>query len=81
MRGSPRHLKTQASQPARPAFFMPDRFLSYLQKLEDAGLVASVVELSADGKALNYFDVSNFDFQLTPAAIAEAAKSLSTNPE
>ena len=53
----------------------------HLQKLEDAGLVASVMELSADGKALNYFDVSNFDFELTPAAIAEAAKSLSTNPE
>ncbi|GJJ04171.1 MULTISPECIES: winged helix-turn-helix domain-containing protein [unclassified Duganella] len=53
----------------------------HLQKLEDAGLVASVMELSADGKALNYFDVTNFDFELTPAAIAEAAKSLSTNPE
>lgn len=53
----------------------------HLQKLEDAGLVASEMELSADGKALNYFDVTNFDFQLTPAAIAEAAKSLSTNPE
>ena len=53
----------------------------HLQKLEDAGLVASVMELSADGKALNYFNVTNFDFELTPAAIAEAAKSLSTNPE
>lgn len=53
----------------------------HLQKLEDAGLVASEMELSADGKALNYFDVTNFDFQLTPAVIAEAAKSLSTNPE
>ncbi|WP_254452083.1 ArsR/SmtB family transcription factor [Duganella vulcania] len=53
----------------------------HLQKLEDAGLVTSQMELSQDGKALNYFDVSNFDFELTPALIAEAVKSLSTNPE
>lgn len=53
----------------------------HLQKLEDAGLVASQMELSQDGKALNYFDVSNFDFELTPARIAEAVKSLSNNPE
>ncbi|GJI94150.1 transcriptional regulator [Duganella caerulea] len=53
----------------------------HLQKLEDAGLVTSQMELSQDGKALNYFDVSDFDFELTPALIAEAVKSLSTNPE
>jgi DNA-binding transcriptional ArsR family regulator len=48
----------------------------HLQKLEEAGLVASQLELSQDGKALNYFEVNSFDFELTPAAIAEAAKSL-----
>lgn len=48
----------------------------HLQKLEDAGLVTSKLELSSDGKALNYFDVAKFDFELTPAAIAAAAKSL-----
>src|ERR1700734_1533438 len=48
----------------------------HLQKLEDAGLVTSQLELSQDGKALNYFEVRSFDFELTPAAIAEAAKSL-----
>jgi predicted transcriptional regulator len=53
----------------------------HLQKLEDAGLVVSQMELSADGKALNYFDVSDFSVALTPAMIAEAAQSLSTNPE
>ena len=50
----------------------------HLQKLADAGLVSSQLELSADGKALNYFDVNRFDVPLTPAAIAEAAKSLTT---
>src|SRR5471030_343818 len=53
----------------------------HLQKLEDAGLVASQMELSQDGKALNYFEASNFDYELTPAMIAEAVKSLSNNPE
>ena len=53
----------------------------HLQKLEGAGLVTSQLELSSDGKALNYFDVSGFDLALTPAAIAEAVKTLTNNPE
>ncbi len=53
----------------------------HLQKLEEAGLVTSRLELSADGKALNYFEVAPFGVELTPAAIAEAAKTLSTKPE
>jgi DNA-binding transcriptional ArsR family regulator len=48
----------------------------HLQKLEEAGLVTSKLELSVDGKALNYFEVADFDFELTPAAIVKAAKSL-----
>jgi DNA-binding transcriptional ArsR family regulator len=53
----------------------------HLQKLEEAGLVVSQLELSADGKALNYFDVVDFDLDLTPAAIAEAARTLTAKPE
>lgn len=53
----------------------------HLQKLEDAGLVVSRLELSRDGKALNYFEVRSFDFELTPAAIAEASKSLTAKLE
>lgn len=53
----------------------------HLQKLEDAGLVTSQLELSADGKALNYFEASPFAIELTPAAIAEAVNTLTTNPE
>jgi predicted transcriptional regulator len=52
----------------------------HLQKLEEAGLVTSKLELSDDGKALNYFEVTKFDFELTPAAVAAAAKSL-TDPK
>jgi len=53
----------------------------HLQKLEDAGLVASQLELSRDGKALNYFEVTDFTVDLTPAAIAQAAQSLTIKPE
>ena len=48
----------------------------HLQRLADAGLVTSKLELSRDGKALNYFEVADFAFELTPAAIVESAKSL-----
>jgi predicted transcriptional regulator len=53
----------------------------HLQKLEEAGLVTSKLELSSDGKALNYFEVAKFEFELTPAAIARAAKSLTSKPD
>lgn len=53
----------------------------HLQKLEDAGLVTSQLELSRDGKALNYFELSDFAIELTPAAIMTAAQSLTPNPE
>lgn len=52
----------------------------HLQKLEDAGLVASQMELSRDGKALNYFEVADFALDLTPQAITEAAKTLTAAP-
>src|ERR1700729_4396221 len=48
----------------------------HLQKLEEAGLVTSKLELSGDGKALNYFEVADFAFELTPSAIAKAVRSL-----
>ncbi len=53
----------------------------HLQKLEEAGLVTSKLELSADGKALNYFEVADFAVVLTPEMIAKAAATLSTNPD
>jgi predicted transcriptional regulator len=52
----------------------------HLQKLEEAGFVTSKLELSGDGKALNYFEVVDFDVPLTPSAIVEAVKSLTDAP-
>lgn len=53
----------------------------HLQKLEDAGLVTSKLELSQDGKALNYFEVTEFAFRLSPETVADAAKTLTPKPE
>jgi ArsR family transcriptional regulator len=48
----------------------------HLQRLEAAGLVAGSLELSADGKAMKYYEVTDFQFGLTPATLAAAAKTL-----
>lgn len=48
----------------------------HLQKLEAAGLVVGSLELSADGKAMKYFEVTDFDVRLTAATLADAAESL-----
>jgi DNA-binding transcriptional ArsR family regulator len=53
----------------------------HLQKLEEAGLVTSRLELSHDGKALNYFEVTDFSLDINPSAIAQAALSMTTPPE
>ena len=49
----------------------------HLQRLESAGLVSSLLELSDDGKAMRFFEVTPFTLLLTPATIAEAAETLS----
>lgn len=48
----------------------------HLQKLEQAGLVTSKLELSEDGKALNYFEIADFAYELTPSSIAAAVRTL-----
>lgn len=48
----------------------------HLQRLEAVGLVKSSLELSADGKAMNYFEIAPFALNLTPELIAQAAQTL-----
>ena len=50
----------------------------HLRKLEAAGLVSSAVEVSADGKAMKFYEVMPFALQLTPEVIRTAARTLST---
>ena len=47
-----------------------------LKKLEDAGLVTSRMELSQDGKSLNFYEVAPFNVVLNPSSVADAARSL-----
>ena len=51
----------------------------HLQRLEEAGLVTSKLELSRDGKALNYFEVADFAIELTPSTIVEAVRTLTAS--
>lgn len=52
----------------------------HLQKLEEAGLVASRLELSPDGKALNFFELVPFEIPLSPSLIVAAAQTLAAAP-
>lgn len=52
----------------------------HLQRLESAGLVSGVLEVSADGKAMKYFEVAPFTVALTPTTVAEAASTLTPDP-
>jgi len=51
----------------------------HLRKLEAAGLVSASVEVSADGKAMKFYEVAPFALHLTPDTIRIAARTLSTD--
>jgi ArsR family transcriptional regulator len=54
----------------------------HLQRLEAAGLIVGNLELSQDGKAMKFFEVTDFDLHLTASALAEAAETLTkSDPE
>ncbi|WP_203747436.1 ArsR/SmtB family transcription factor [Catellatospora bangladeshensis] len=48
----------------------------HLARLEAAGLVTATFELSADGKAMKFYDTVPFTVTLTPQSIALAARTL-----
>jgi DNA-binding transcriptional ArsR family regulator len=54
---------------SRPLLYM------HLEKLEAAGLVRGALELSQDGKAMKYYELTDFDLRLTPKTIADAVKA------
>jgi DNA-binding transcriptional ArsR family regulator len=53
----------------------------HLRKLEAAGLVSASVELSADGKAMKFYEVAPFALQVTPETIRVAALSMDSDLE
>jgi DNA-binding transcriptional ArsR family regulator len=48
----------------------------HLRKLAAAGLVTARLELSEDGKAMNYYEVEPFVLTLTPQVVAAAVETL-----
>src|SRR6201995_773396 len=48
----------------------------HLRKLQAAGLVSADIEVSEDGKAMKFYEVTPFALQLTPEVIADAARTL-----
>jgi DNA-binding transcriptional ArsR family regulator len=71
--------RTYVSQLAREVGISRPLLHLHLRKLEEGGLVHSKYELSPEGKALNFFEVTEFAVELTPQAIAEAIKSLTAS--
>jgi DNA-binding transcriptional ArsR family regulator len=51
----------------------------HLQRLEAAGLVTGRLEISQDGKAMRFYDVTPFAVQLTPDTIVAAVETLDTD--
>lgn len=53
----------------------------HLKRLEAAGLVSGELELSSEGQAMKYFQISDFALCLTPETVAEAVRTLSQTRE
>ena len=51
---------------SRPLLYM------HLDRLEKAGLVSGHLELSADGKAMKFFELVPFDLRVTPETVIGA---------
>jgi predicted transcriptional regulator len=53
----------------------------HLRKLEAAGLVGSDIEVSEDGKAMKFYEVTRFALSLTPETVRDAARTLGAESE
>lgn len=53
----------------------------HLRKLQAAGLVSAVIEVSEDGKAMKFYEVTPFALQLTPETILVAARTLGVDSD
>ncbi|THC46026.1 ArsR family transcriptional regulator [Streptomyces sp. A1499] len=59
---------------SRPLLYM------HLERMEKAGLVVGRLELSADGKALKYFELAPFDVRLNVDTISAAVRQVRPDP-
>ena len=75
------HGSIHVSQLAREVGLSRPLTHMHLQRLEAAGLVTGRLELSEEGRAMKFFDVTPFAIELTPSLIAEAAQTLTHDQE
>lgn len=68
--------RIHVSQLAREAMISRPLLYMHLKRLENAGLVTSKIELSEDGKAMNYYELIPFMLNITSESITEAVKTL-----
>jgi predicted transcriptional regulator len=68
--------RNYVSQIARELHISRPLLQIHLRKLEQAGLVSSVLEHSDDGKSMKFYDVTPFSWTLTPNYIATAAATV-----
>jgi predicted transcriptional regulator len=54
---------------SRPLLYM------HLERLEKAGVVVSTLELSDDGKALKYFELTPFELHITVQTVLDALRA------
>jgi predicted transcriptional regulator len=53
----------------------------HLRKLQAAGLVSAAIEVSEDGKAMKFYEVTPFALRLTPGTIMVAARTMRADSE
>jgi ArsR family transcriptional regulator len=53
----------------------------HLQRLEAAGLIVGTLELSPEGRAMKFFEVTDFSILLTAQAIEQATQTLTKDEE
>jgi predicted transcriptional regulator len=76
-----RERKAYVSELARELGISRPLLHMHLRILERAGLVVGHHELSAGGKALRYYEVTDFSELLTPRRITEAVTTLSLDDQ
>ena len=75
------HERNYVSQLARELGISRALLQVHLRKLEAAGLVSASIEVSADGKAMKFYEVAPFALHLTPETVRAAARTLSTESD
>jgi predicted transcriptional regulator len=73
--------RTYVSELARQLGISRALLQVHLRKLQAAGLVSAAIEVSEDGKAMKFYEVTPFTIQLTPKDIMTAVVTLTAASE